>query len=218
MSCNELFKAGTATKAVHFERFAELHNDGKDLIRSWYYRALETRDDNAGDKFESFIFGWFAFNGWMSCVVDTDIDAVCIKSIGKSADMNEIASNLLNNQESQTSVAARQLLDWAPVFDVKSLRRSGIHISFAHYDDRTEMVNEYLQMGATEFEPKCWIRHIAANESIPSDLPHVLNTIYKIRCNLFHGQKAAHSEMDQEIVRRAYYALMSFIDEAHLLN
>ncbi len=218
MSCIELYKTGTATRQVRPERFAELHEDGKNLIRSWYFRALETRDTYEGDKFESFIFAWFAFNGWMSCVADTDVDAECIKSIGKSKEMELMVNDLRLHRDSQTLISASRLLEWTPIFDVKSLRRSGLYVSYAHYDNRVERVEEYLRNGATVFEPQCWTRHIAANEPVPVDLPHVLNTLYKIRCNLFHGQKAAHSEMDREIVRRAYYTLVNFIDETGILQ
>ena len=46
---------------------------------------------------------------------------------------------------------------------------------------------------------------------MPPDWAHILKAIYKVRSNLFHGQKAAHSEMDKctnkrdaETIERAY--------------
>ena len=40
----------------------------------------------------------------------------------------------------------------------------------------------------------------------------------KVRCNLFHGQKSAHSEMDRLIVSAAFLTLVHFVKEAGYLQ
>jgi hypothetical protein len=54
-------------------------------------------------------------------------------------------------------------------------------------------------------------------EQCPIDWPHTITGIYKVRCNLFHGQKAAHSEMDRHIVAAAFRTLVFFMREAEYL-
>jgi hypothetical protein len=39
-----------------------------------------------------------------------------------------------------------------------------------------------------------------------------------VRCNLFRGEKAPHSEMDQRIVTAAFGTLIYFIREADLFS
>jgi len=35
--------------------------------------------------------------------------------------------------------------------------------------------------------------------------------LYQVRCNLFHGEKSAHSEMDSQIVYSALQVLVRFL-------
>ncbi len=84
--------------------------------------------------------------------------------------------------------------------------------------NRRETVNYYHSHGITAFEPKCWKRHIDSGEDVPLDWAHILKGIYKVRCNLFHGQKSAHSEMDKQIVSAAFLTLVHFVKEADYLK
>lgn len=62
------------------------------------------------------------------------------------------------------------------------------------------------------------MHHHNAGEATPVDWGHFINAVYKVRCNLFHGLKAAHSEMDQVIVHSSYLALVKFLDEVGYIN
>jgi hypothetical protein len=104
-----------------------------------------------------------------------------------------------------------------PIFEVKELRRRGI-IPRSNGAARNTLVNEYLAVGARKFEPQCWKRHRDAGEQVPLDWPHTLAAIYRVRCSLFHGEKAAHSEMDQLIVSCAFRTLLYFFRAAGYLR
>ncbi len=58
------------------------------------------------------------------------------------------------------------------------------------------------------------MRHVEEDGDVPLDWPHTLLSIYHVRCNLFHGEKAAHSEMDRCLVSSAFRILLHFLVEA----
>lgn len=47
--------------------------------------------------------------------------------------------------------------------------------------------------------------------------PHFIQAVYRARCNLFHGEKSAHSEMDRIIVSTALLSLTGFFRATHIL-
>jgi hypothetical protein len=56
-----------------------------------------------------------------------------------------------------------------------------------------------------------------AGEDVSLDWPQTLAAIYPVRCNLFHGEKSAHLEMDREIVCTALVVLMMFFRHSQIL-
>src|SRR6266404_510639 len=193
-NCPELFHQITRIKLVNFDNYGMLHRDGKELIKSWFQRACSARNDS--ETFEPFIFAWFAFNGWASCVVDADKDSEFIEALISDARVYQDFESLVTGPDSATGIHVRKFAEYLPIFDVKKLKRRGISLRYHHRESRTDRIHHYFSNGAKEFEPRCWLRHIDSGESVPLDWAHVLKAIYKVRCNLFHGQKSAHSEMD----------------------
>lgn len=82
---------------------------------------------------------------------------------------------------------------------------------------RAETVDYYLRNGVNKYEPRCFVRHREAGERIPLDWPHSLAALYRVRSNLFHGEKAVHSEEDRDIVGAAFDLLSTFVRAAGLL-
>jgi hypothetical protein len=112
-----------------------------------------------------------------------------------------------------------------PVFEVQRLRRQGVDLRYEDEtltrEDRREVVGSYLShpnADALRFEPQCWRRHRDAGERAPLDWPHTLAALYRVRCNLFHGEKARHSEMDQRIVASGFRVLIQFLDNTDYLR
>lgn len=80
---------------------------------------------------------------------------------------------------------------------------------------RPVLVKRYLNGGMKHF-PECWPYHQEEAETIPLDwLTHL--PIYRVRCNLFHGNKSTHSEMDSAIVQPAFHTLIRFFRGAQIL-
>jgi hypothetical protein len=62
--------------------------------------------------------------------------------------------------------------------------------------------------------PDCHIRHIG--ESIVPDWAHVLEALYRVRCNLFHGTKSVDGAADREVVDAASAVLVPVVK--HLVS
>jgi hypothetical protein len=123
---------------------------------------------------------------------------------------------LLSDSPTSVGSHAADFAQHWPIFEVKELRRRGI-VRFSE-GDRDTVVNSYLASGARRFEPPCWKRHRDAGEPVPLDWPHTLTALYRVRCNLFHGEKAAHSEIDQRVVSSAFRTLLHFFSAAGYLS
>ena len=223
-NCPELFqqqdkkggiKGMKEPKPVDFNEYRLLHREGKFLIRSWFERAWQARKSE--NVFEPFIFAWFAFNGWGTCVTNTDTDADMIDSLIADRRMNDDFNDLVNTPESTVSTNAKILLSFLPIFDVKELKK--LNLLYGNQGkSRREIIDNYLTGGAIKFEPRCRNNHLSIGENIPLDWAHILRAIYKVRCNLFHGQKSAHSEMDKQIVSAAFQTLTYFLERGRYLK
>jgi hypothetical protein len=51
---------------------------------------------------------------------------------------------------------------------------------------------------------------------VPLDWAHTVKAIYRVRCNLFHGEKARTSEDDERIVLAARDVLAVFIEAGNV--
>lgn len=225
-NCAELFqqenKRGGARgmkepKPLELARYDRLHNEGKRLIRSWLNRAWMHWERRNQEVFEPFIFAWFAFNSWAACVTDTDKDADIMDALAADREMNESFAAFIEQPDSVVAINAKIFFDLLPIFDAKALNRNHL-LHFNDEDSRAERIAYYFDRGADAFEPKCWKHHVDSSEAVPLDWAHILKAIYKVRCNLFHGQKMAHSEMDRQIVLAAFLTLVNFVHEGGYLS
>jgi hypothetical protein len=217
MMCPEIFLNRQLAR-VRFENFSQLHFEGKKLIDGWFRRAWNEFQTTPNEIFEPFIFLWFAFNGWAACVTDRDRDFEIIDALAASPKMNEDFDQLLRDANSELNSNATIFSQLLPIFDVKTLRQRVPSVPYELGQDRSAHVRYYIERGADRFQPQCWVRHIESGEPLPIDWPHLLKPIYKIRCNLFHGQKSPHSEMDRRIVSAAFLTLAHFLRDARYLD
>jgi hypothetical protein len=80
------------------------------------------------------------------------------------------------------------------------------------------MVQEYLAAGLGLYQPRCWKRHEEEGEPVPLDWPHTLEALYRVRCNLFHGEKGLDSEMDARVVSSAFRVLVHFLHDSEYIR
>lgn len=208
MPCMEL--VGNAGEANRFkiDRFRMLHPDGRNLVAHWFTLAYEQLDCDPDESFEPFICAWIAFNGWASCCTELDRDREIVRALSLSSELVLQFDRSIEESTSFRTIAERFRSYW-PVFKAQELRR--LRAPMHMMGDRQGIVTGYFDIGAKKFEPACFRRHAAVGEEIPLDWPHVLAVIYQVRCNLFHGDKAPHSEIDRVLVHSGFQILVQFL-------
>ncbi len=219
MICTELVRDGSLRGKVNLSRYSALHEDGRRLIRGWFERALEQRNCEAKESFEPFVFAFIAFNGWASCVTRYDDDWKWRGALALDRRIGDDFSRLVAEPSSPVGGPAREFRRLWPVFQVQDLRRRGVGPVAG--ETRREIVDYYLglpESGRLRFEPRCWRRHAEKGEEVPLDWPHTLAVLYRVRCNLFHGEKAHHSEVDRLIVHASLRVLVEFFDGTGYLD
>ena len=216
MNCKKGNAAPHEPSHARLDRFEMLHPEGRKLIHNWFHRGWAIHDASGEDCFELFIYAWFAVNGWAACVTQADGDRVYLDGLTRDATLCETFQALLNKPTSGLAREASAFAELWPIFAGKNLR--SLHIHRHNSGERHEVIADYLAAGATKFEPQYWEQHRNAGETVPLDWPHTLSAIYHVRCNLFHREKFAHSEMDQRVVSAAFRTLICFFYEAHYLD
>lgn len=200
--------------ALPLTRFRELHPDGRHLIGQWFHRANQEHERTDGSVFEAFIFLWFSFNGFASCVTDLDRDAEIIRKVGNCRSLREQFLRLRANDSGFDAAVISFGESW-PIFKVQDLRRR--RLLHSGLTDRPQLIQYYLGGDAVSHEPQCFLYHRDRNEPVPFDWPHTLQSAYRVRCNLFHGEKSPTSEMDQRIVAQAFTVLSGFLARTNIL-
>jgi hypothetical protein len=197
-------------RSLEFGRYERLHPDGRALIRGWRERAGE-KDGEA--SFESFIYLWIAFNSWAACVSGSDADHQWQRALTADPFLNDVFDEQMSRSTREADATRRFAALW-PIFRVSKLRERGIDYWSEVHDARAAMTRAYVGAGVREFAPRCHFEH----DQVPLDWGHTLAALYRVRCNLFHGEKARSSENDQLVVGAAYEALLAFLDESRVLD
>ncbi|BBE11080.1 hypothetical protein HH1059_14230 [Halorhodospira halochloris] len=192
---------------LDYGRFERSHREGRRLVEGWANRAYRELDCDAQEAFEPFIFLWIAFNAWAACVTGEDRDANMIRRVANCPKTRDLFSKLLE-EDDDFQRTVQSFADLWPIFKAQDIRRAG---HFGHIsDDRREVIEHYRGIEGIAYEPRCAFFHQDAAGAVPVDWPHCLNTIYRVRCNLFHGEKSPHSEMDARVVKNAFDTLAHF--------
>ena len=168
----------------------------------------------AADACRAGVAAVFRINAWAACVTGIDSDAGYISQLSRDSELQKRFAKLLVDVPTFSDTATRFHRMW-PIFKAQSIRRAGIRADQGL--SRSEVVDYYLRLGLTEYAPTCTKDHMAAGEPVPMDWPHTLQAVYRVRCNLFHGEKSAHSEMDRRKVKIAFETLILFFRGAEIL-
>ena len=220
--CPELFlrddgserqeRAGT----LDLRRFERLrYESGGRLILSWLRRAWDSRDCANQASFEPFIYAWISLNGWASCVTGYDADRRWVDTLRASPKLGARFTEMVGEADSALSRHASAFQQLWPVFKVSEIRAKGVQRW--HSGDRSNIVKKYLDAKLELYQPRCWVRHQQESPPVPADWPHTLEALYRVRCNLFHGEKGLESEMDALIVGSAFRVLLHFLYDSGFL-
>jgi len=145
-------------------------------------RTWRGKSHNEGDQFASFVFIWFCFNAWLEFLASHDAD-------NDRKMLEELKS---------TSANMSSLL--------------GAY-NTAHASD--EFFRRSLQ-GLINKSKEETIKDVRGQRqpisiSDENDFANIVEAIYRIRCNLFHGGKDANDTRDQVLVKDAAMILRQWI-------
>lgn len=212
-TCDALYRNSQLAKKFDPGRFERLHPDGQRLISDWLKRASAMLDCDPDESFDPFIFTWISFNGWAYCVTDLDhrerdwIDALILNNI-----LYKEFEKFVKSNSNGFGDIVNEFSSYWPIFEARAIRRKVVKNEMHPIsgDNRSEIVDYYLQHGIPH-EPSCFKSHTESGEQIPIDWPHTLVSIYRVRNNLFHGEKSSSSEMNALIVHSSFRTLCNFL-------
>jgi len=214
--CSELLGGRKPSRKIQHERYQYLHPHGRRLISGWFGRALDLLDAGQEECFEGFIFAWIAVNAWASCVTGLDIDIAIIRTMMIDPILNNYFEQMVQREDSIFSQNVREFHSLLPIFHVQAIRRA--RVDLAYHLPREQRIQHYLDAGIDKYAPQCWEKHLGRKEPVPLDWPHTLATLYRVRCNLFHGEKAIDSETDIQIVNSAFKIIVYLFRDSNILG
>lgn len=188
---------------LDIDRFNGLHKDGRELIRGWIAPA---NDAQSSSKFEAFIYSWIGFNGWASCCCQVEADRVLLDLMILDAGLAENFNRLTEDGPNRQS--AEKFTRLWPIFKVTDLPDLPEHArrNRPQHRGRAAVVRYYEEHWPNaDRAPNCHMTHATG---IKPDWGHTLEGIYRVRNNLFHGQKSGAGHEDKEIVDAAVDILL----------
>lgn len=196
-------------RSVELHRYQLLPPPARTAMHAWVGEAEKVR--GRARNVETFIFAWFGFNAWANVVVDgAESDRELVAALAYDKHLGGFFANL-RSEDPVLNRAAVGFGACIPIFQQERLRRSNIY-SPHDISKRRKWISEQLAKGVKCFEPHCYPAH----ESTPLDWMHIVGAIYRVRCNLFHGDKGVSDESDLVIVESAGRLLVSLT--GHLLG
>lgn len=171
---------------VQFDNFLRLDPEAADLAQELFETA-ETQ--NA--IFSSFVIRWMGFNGWMECVTGADTDAAMIRALSNHQRLSDAYDSIMQNYP-EFRGQVEHFADMWPVLDVRDVRKKLGRDAFIRFS-REELMEQVIQQGV-KLQPVGWV-----GGNIPT-WSQLLSTIYRVRCNLFHGSKSPQNFRDHELV------------------
>lgn len=157
-----------------------------------------------GNAFEAFIYAWISFNGWASCCLANEQDSTLVKVLSTERSLSDTFDDLVHTDPQFASAVHRFHALW-PIFRTAAVRdaqQSG--------ESRAIRVERYaIAFPKAARAPDCHRRHV--DEGLPADWGHALPALYRVRCNLFHGNKSVYGAEDREIVDSAAGVLVPMV-------
>jgi hypothetical protein len=189
---------------VRFANFADMEPDEHGVVHALVRKAREPQEH----AFLPLIYLWMAFNGWMTAVTGRVKDNKMIADIASNTRMQAAYADLMATSEVFRD-HVNDFVDLWPIFDTRAARKF-----FGPSQFRRMSREEVLAAGSADVrvDPEGWQ---------PGDRPtwpQLMWVLYRVRCNLFHGQKSPALGRDRDLVVNAGRVLQTFVDGAEILR
>ena len=197
---------------IVFENHWNDHGSGQELVHHWFSIGSTEKD-----PFESFIYVWFAFNGWAQRVTGEEQDYAWLNLLGVDARLRgEFLQTVDSNQSVRQGVAA--LHDFSPIFRTVQQRRFGPPPAGTRAEHVKYWLSKTINGGPIKHRPACFEDDMQKTGSLPTDWPHILQAVYGVRCNLFHGSKSSNNDEDAMLVTWSRDVLVGFLSAGEYLG
>ncbi len=196
----------TPRKTVLFQNHWNERGSGQQLVHDWFIRGSE-----AENSFESLIYVWFAFNGWGQSVTEEEQDRPWLDIVGVNSRMRTEFQGAVESDESLRQ-AVNALGDYSPIF--RSVQQRQIFdppVPGTRQDDVKHWLSKPINGKPLAYRPQCYEDHIRETGVMDKDWPHILQAIYGVRCNLFHGGKSISDNDDPQLVTWSRDILVRFL-------
>jgi hypothetical protein len=147
---------------------------------------------------------WMAFNAWATCVTEKDRDSDMIKALVADGRMRN-AFDRLYAREPEFTGLVEEFVSWWPIYDARSFRKKARTEDVPQIFERAD-IHRLAQRWGIKSTPEHW------ETGNRVQWAEVLGTIYKVRCNLFHGQKGMNNEADVALVDITHRLLERYIN------
>lgn len=179
------------------------------MVCSLWQRSQSYRQPgDRGNSFEPFVYTWIAFNAWAECVTDEERDSEWIRILSSNEHLAR-QFNACVSKEAGMREALNQFVAFWPVPKVQDWRRNRPYEVVPFVPSERA---RFFSSNSIAMAPECWLDHHERDEMPPSDWLHFLYAVYRVRCNLFHGEKNPFESTDQQIVRSAFLVLAYFLE------
>lgn len=190
--------------SANLENFTHLHLKGRELVQSWFDKAWRVKECRDQDSFEPFIYCYIAFNSWAACVTGEDADWKIIRELCNDDTCKSIYQKAI--QDPFVLEIVSQFQSFWPIFKAQEIRRN--QIPHLHSSIREQVIRHYFKYEIQEYAPKDQLNPTLIGHDIPLTWENTLRAIYRVRCNLFHGDKCMDRDDDQKIVSTAFRAFV----------
>ena len=200
-------------RALGFGPLGSLPGNCRSIIEGWFRRATSNLHAPESECFEPFIFTWIAFNAWAEAVTGLEQDSKWVEAVSRHDFLLGAFANHIQNANDDVTRAAQDFRRYWPIPKMQDLRRHGSPHWLAN-DSARERLSLFDRQGVL-YEPACARQHVPC--SIPLDWEHFIRATYRVRCNLFDGDKSLEHPTDQIIVASAFRALAGFLDRQRMI-
>lgn len=185
----------------------------RQLINNWYYKA-----DTENHDFDKFIALWISFNAFYANHSSEDRERDQLRKVVEDFKLAFIQWPIDNDiLKFHKYINDRKVYGFGDIhrwlLNILCYKRNEENIWWSATENDLTNSNKFELNGQ-------WIRVKGATGSTnmliwhyntESDLQALINVLYQIRCNLFHGNKNPSEEADQAVMEKAVPALRAFL-------
>lgn len=171
--------------------------------------------------FKKLINLWILFNGWLTMLIESesknlDFDWFLVGTAGWDRYLIEAFKNKRANDDKFESLILEFTSRW-PIISNRGLKKYNLEPWDIQGENRVEFTKRFHDINEKpkHTSPRCFYDH-RVDQHAPLDWAHVLQAIYGVRCDLFHGGKTHINDPDKYFVKHAFEILWAIWGEEQL--